>query len=125
MQEIVPVIAITTAAPKNNRYSNWHRGFLVMMPEIVRYARQAFHHRDAESRAEAVQEIVVSAMLAYCRLCQRGKVELAYPSVLARFAIAQYHDGRRVGEKMNCRDVLSPYARRRNGMRSVPLNAVA
>ena len=55
-------------------------------------------------------------MLAYRRLHQRGKVDQAYPSVLARFAIAQYRDGRRVGEKMNCHEVLSPYARRMKGI---------
>jgi hypothetical protein len=43
-------------------------------------------------------------------------VSLAYPSVLARFAVAQYHDGRRVGSKLNCQDVLSPYARRKKGI---------
>jgi DNA-directed RNA polymerase specialized sigma24 family protein len=116
MKEIVPMIAIAKPAPKTKRCSNWHIGFLAMMPAIVKYVRHAFRHLDAESRADVVQEIVVSAMLAYYRLFQRGKVNLAYPSVLARFAIAQYRDGRRVGEKMNCRDVLSPYARRMKGV---------
>ena len=87
-----------------------------MMPAIAKYACRAFHHLDAEARAEAIQEIMVNAMLAYCRLHQRGKVDLAYPSVLARYAVAQFRDGRRVGEKMNCRDVLSPYARRLKGI---------
>lgn len=87
-----------------------------MMPAITKYARYAFRHLDAESRDEALQEVVVSAMLAYVRLCQRDKADLGYPSVLARFAIAQYRNGRRVGEKMNCHDALSPHARRMNGI---------
>ena len=106
------MIAIAKPTPRAKRCSKWHAGFLAMMPTVVRYARSAFRHLDAEARTEAIQEIVVSAMLAYYRLYQRGKVDVAYPSVLARFAIAQYRGGRRVGEKMNCHDVLSPYARR-------------
>jgi len=104
------------SSPHSKRRSNWQSGFLAMMPNIVKYARRAFCHFDAEARSEAVQEVLVSAMLAYVRLFRRGKVDLAYPSVLARFAVAQYHDGRRVGAKLNCHDVLSPYARRKNGI---------
>ena len=55
----------------------------------------------------------MSAMLAYVRLYRRGQVELAYPTVLARFAIAHFRGGRRVGVKSNCHDVLSPYAQRK------------
>ena len=110
------MIAITKAAPKTKCGSNWHAGFLSMMPTIAKYARRAFHYLDAEAQAEAVQEILVSAMLAYFRLYQREKVDQAYPTVLARFAIAQYRSGRRVGKKKNCRDVLSPDARRLKGI---------
>jgi hypothetical protein len=61
-------------------------------------------------------------MLAYVRLCERGKSELAYPSVLARYAVAQYRAGRRVAERMNCCDVLSPYARRMKDIRVESIN---
>jgi hypothetical protein len=40
------------------------------------------------------------------------KADLAYPSVLARFAVAQVNDGRIVGGRLNCRDVSSPYCQR-------------
>ena len=108
-------------APQPKRRSNWQVGFLAMMPSIVTYARRAFRYLDAEAQSDGVQEILVSTMLAYARLCQRGKVNLAYPSVLARFAVAQFHAGRRVGAKMNCWDVLSPYARRKNDIQVEPL----
>ena len=110
------MIAMTKPSPRPKRRSNWQTGFLAMMPNIVKHARQAFRYFGAEARAEAVQDVLVSAMLAYVRLYHRGKVDLAYPSVLARFGVAQYHDGRRVGAKLNCRDVLSPYARRKKGI---------
>ena len=38
-----------------------------------------------------------------------------YPTVLARYAVAQIHDGRKVGGKLNVRDVSSNYAQRRKG----------
>jgi hypothetical protein len=56
-------------------------------------------------------------MLAYVRLFERNKVDVAYASALARFAIAQYRDGRRVSTKLNCNDVLSPYACRKKNFR--------
>jgi len=110
------MIAIADQRPQPKRLANWKRGFLTMMPNIIKHVKRAFRHLDAEARSEAVQEVLVSTMLAYARLDQRGKVDLAFPSVLARFAVAQFHDGRRVGTKLNCRDVLSPYARRKKGL---------
>jgi DNA-binding NarL/FixJ family response regulator len=40
-------------------------------------------------------------------------VDVAYPTVLARYAVAQVRDGRKVGSSLNVRDVLSPYAQQR------------
>ena len=42
-----------------------------------------------------------------------NKTDLAYPSVLARFGVAQTKEGRRVGAKLNCRDILSSYCQRK------------
>lgn len=116
------MIALTKTTSKPTVGSDWHAGFIAMVPAIKKSARSAFYHLDAEARAEAIQEVVVNAMLAYHRLYQRGKVDSAYPTVLARFAIAQYWQGRRVGEKLNCRDVLSPYAQRKQGIRGESIN---
>ena len=110
------MIAIAKPSPPPRRRSKWQTGFLAMMPDIIKYARIAFRKMDAATRQEAVQEVLVSAMLAYARLFERRKVDVAYPSVLARFAVAQYRVGRRVGVKLNCRDVLSPYAHRKKGI---------
>jgi hypothetical protein len=107
------MIAIAKPSPRTKRPSGWQQGFLEMMPDIVRSAHLAFRNLDPEARQEAVQEVLVSAMLAYVRLFERQKVDVAYPSALARFAIAQYRVGRRVSMKLNCNDVLSPYARRK------------
>jgi hypothetical protein len=62
-----------------------------------------------------VQEVIASALAAYSRLVERGKEQLAFPSALARFAVAQVWHGRQVGNRLNVRDVTSRYAQQRKG----------
>lgn len=47
-----------------------------------------------------------NACCAVARLAELGKLDLAYPTVLARYGVAKVIDGRRVGNKLNVRDVL-------------------
>ena len=94
----------------------WHAGFLKMVPAIRRQAKIAFRHFKAEAREEAVQEVLANAMVAYVRLFERGKEELAYPSVLGLYGIRQVREGRRVGSKLNVRDVSSEYCQLRKGV---------
>jgi hypothetical protein len=94
----------------------WHKGFLAMLPAILKHARIAFRHIRPEARQEAVQEVVCNAMAAYAALAKRGKVALAYPSVLARYAVAQTRDHRKVGGHLNCKDVSSRYCQRLKGI---------
>jgi hypothetical protein len=93
--------------------ADWHLGFIEMLPIIRRYARAAFRQLDQESQDDAAAEVVANALVAYVRLCELGKQHLAYPTVLARYAIAQFHEGRRVGSRINSRDVMSPASRHR------------
>jgi len=93
----------------------WHDGFLAMLPAIRRHARIAFRELDAEAKEEAVQEVVCNAMKAYIRLVELGKTNVAYPGALARYGVAQVRSGRKVGCKLNVRDVTSEYAQRRKG----------
>jgi len=102
---------IAPAIPSHGKSAPaWHAPFLAMMPLIVRYARIALCHLKPEARQDAVEEVVASAMIAYARLVELGKAELAYPSALARYAVAQFRHGRRVGNRLRIGDVLSPYA---------------
>ena len=94
----------------------WHQKFLAMLPAIVLHARIAFRHLKPEARGEAVQDVVCNACAATARLAELGKLDLAYASVLAGYAVAQVNDGRKVGNKLNCRDVLSPYCQRLKGV---------
>jgi transposase-like protein len=109
------MIAPIRKASKRERAPSWHAGFLAMLPKIKRYAEYAFRHWSAEAREEAVQETLANAMVAYVRLAKRGKLDMAHPTVLARYAVGQIRDGRRVGIKRNVRDVMSPHARRKKG----------
>ena len=45
-----------------------------------------------------------------------GKADLAYAGVLARYGVAQVNDDRRVGGRLNIRDVSSEYCQRRKGV---------
>jgi hypothetical protein len=95
----------------------WQAGFLAFLPAIQRHARVAFSHLDAEAREEAVQEVVVYALVTYLRLAELNKLELAYPAVLARFGVARVKHGRQMATRLNTNDMLSPYAQRRKGFR--------
>jgi len=53
-----------------------------------------------------------NALVAFVALVRRGKMSICYPTVLAKYAISQIIDGRRVGNSLCCNEVLSPYAQR-------------
>ena len=86
----------------------WHKSFLRMLPKIRSYARTAFQHRDTESREDLVQEVVANCLVAFKALWDRGKQALAFPTVLANFAIRQVRDHRRVGNRLNVKDGAEP-----------------
>ena len=93
----------------------WHAGFLKLLPAIQTHLQLCFRHLDPEAQDEAVQEAVANAMVAYARLADLGKENLAYASPLARYAVSQYLDGRRVTGR-NVRDVLSSLCQRVKGI---------
>jgi hypothetical protein len=93
----------------------WHAQFLSMLPRIRDHAAVAFRHLRPEARAEAVQEVVCNALKAFVRLVELKKTGIAYPTVLARYGVAQVRDGRKVGSSLNIRDVSSEYAQRQKG----------
>jgi DNA-directed RNA polymerase specialized sigma24 family protein len=110
------MIAIPTPRPRR-RVPKWHARFLTFLPVITTYARTAFADRDPESREDLVEEVVVNALIAFKRLYDKGKIDIAYPSVLARYGICQVRDHRRAGCRLNVRDVSSEYAQQRKGFK--------
>jgi hypothetical protein len=101
----------------------WHEAFLAMMPTVKAHAKIAFRHLLAEAREEAVQEVLCNACSAFARLVERGKADLAYPSVLARYGVAQVNAGRKVGCSLNINDVASDYCQRRKNVMVERLDA--
>lgn len=82
--------------------------FLELLPSIERQARKAFYDRPPAEREELIQEVVANAYVAFTRLVELGKQELAYATPLTMYAVRHVHSGRRVGTPVNKRDVLSP-----------------
>ena len=94
----------------------WQSGFLRLLPAIQRDVQIAFRRLPGEAREEAVQEALCSACLAYARLARQGRPQAATASSLARYAVAQYWAGRRVGASLNRRDATSAYCHRQMGV---------
>ncbi len=106
---------ITFARPCSNDTTP-HDKFLAMLPAIRRQAKLAFRSAKTEAKEELIAEVVANAFTAYVRLVERGKEDVACPTPLAWYAIRQVRTGRRVGSKLNVRDVSSHYAQVAKGI---------
>jgi hypothetical protein len=109
------MIAMTEPRRRNSTKLANHAAFLLMLPAIRRTAQITFRKIRPELRDELIEEVVANCFVAYARLVERGQTGRAAPSPLARFAIAQVRVGRRVGNRLRIRDVLSNYAQFNNG----------
>ena len=94
-----------------------HAAFVMMLPTIRRAAQISFRKLRPELRDELIEEVIANAFVAYARLAAQGQADRALPSPLARFAIAQVRAGRRVGNRLRIREVLSHYAQYQQGFR--------
>jgi hypothetical protein len=102
--------------PKSRRQAlARHAEFLVWLPTIRRSAQIAFRQVRPELRDDLVQETIANCFATFARLVERGQSDRASPSSLARFAIAQVRVGRRLGNRLRIRDVLSHFAQYRKG----------
>ncbi len=93
----------------------WHAAFLAMLPSIRRQAHITFRKVCPELRHDLIEEVIANCFTAYARLVELGQEDFAFPSALARFAVAQIRVGRRVGNHLRIRDVMSGYAQHRKG----------
>jgi len=107
---------VSAVARRKSVIPAWHELFLKMLPAITRHARIAFRHLDPEAKAEAVQAVACNCCCAVARLAELGKLDLAYPSPLARYGVSQVRDGRMTGGHLNCKDIASPYCQRLKGI---------
>ena len=73
------------ASPSPGPRRRWQKLFLAMLPAIIRHAKIAFRHiRCPDTRQDKIQETVANALVAFRRLVQLNKTDIAYPSVLAK-----------------------------------------
>jgi hypothetical protein len=87
--------------------------FLDMLPQIREQARHAFRNEQPERCEDLLAEVIANCWVAFVRLMDRGLDDVIYPTPLVQYAIKQVRDGRRVGSKLNSKDVSSGYAQRR------------
>jgi hypothetical protein len=107
------MIALAKRPKQKHSHPAWHDAFEKMLPAIIRNAQFAFRSVPAEPREEAVAEVVALCWTAFSRLAERNKQHVASPTALARFAVAQYRDGRRATGRQSPRDVMSTTAQQR------------
>src|SRR4249919_1758804 len=99
-------------AAKNERQADettWQSSFVAMLPEIEQKLRLAFCRLDPEAREDAIEEGVVHSLLAYVRLVEQGRPEVATASSLAWYNSRHVKRGRPAGGRMNGKEPLSRY----------------
>jgi hypothetical protein len=116
------IAMIAQAKPSASSPPAWHNRFLAILPAILRQARIAFCGFDPKKREDAIAEVIANTFAAYSRLVELDKEDLAYATPLAHFAIRQYRDGRRVGMKLNVRNVSSRHCQRSKDVKLMSLH---
>ena len=100
--------------------SNWQSNFVAMLPEIQQKLRLAFCRLDHEAREDAMEEGIVHSLLAYLRLHEQGRADVATASSLAWYSSRQVKRGRPSAGSMNGKEPLSRYAQIGNGIQIEP-----
>ena len=109
---------IAIAEPSNQTDTlEWHTLFLDILPQITTTASLAFKGLPPETREDLIEEVIAHAVVAFKSLHDKGKVDLAYPSVLALHGIKRVKIGRQMATPMNCKDVSSLYCQLQKGVR--------
>jgi hypothetical protein len=113
---MIAVSQVSSAAPAGTVTcckTAFHREFLDLLPAIRRHARICFRHLGEEAREEAIQAALAHAWVGFKRLAQRDRIQAAFATPLARYAVARVWAGRDVGSRVNRNDVTSIGLRRR------------
>lgn len=95
----------------------WHAGFLQLLPAIRDQLRFCLRKLPADESAEAMAECIAHITLAYQKLYEQGKLDVAYATSLATYAVKHFFAGRRVGSPLNADDITSPWAQKQRGFR--------
>ena len=93
-----------------------NEAFEQMLPRIRLMSLHAFRDKNRELRYELAAEVIARAYAAFVRLARQGRGELGYATPLALYSIKQVKSGRRLGSKLNIKDVSSEYAQMNQGI---------
>ena len=96
--------------------TTWQLNFTAMLPEIEQKLHLAFCRLEPEAREDAMEEGVVHSLLAYVRLHEQGRAEVATASSLAWYSSRHVKRGRPAGGRMNGKEPLSRYGQFSNGI---------
>jgi len=105
---------------RQNNETTWQSSFVAMLPEIEQKLRLAFCRLDPDAREDAIEEGVVHSLLAYVRLDEQGRAEVATPSSLAWYSSRHVKRGRPAGGRMNGKEPLSRYGQISNDIEVEP-----
>jgi hypothetical protein len=111
---------IATNDQRDERQASWQSHFVTMLPEIKQKLRLAFCRLEPEAREDAIEEGIVHSLLAYARLHDQGRAEVATASSLAWYSSRHVKRGRPAGGRMNGKEPLSRYAQIGNGIQIEP-----
>jgi hypothetical protein len=98
-----------------------HAGFLALQPIVVRHAQVVFRRYPAVEQEELIAEAVAAAFVSYLALKARGREPHEFPSAIAKYSTLRVMEGRHVGSRSNCHDVLARRVQRRRWFQVRPL----
>ena len=108
---------IAPAKPKfHYNHDAVNQQFEQMLPRIRLMALGAFRDRNQDLKDELTAEVVARAYAAFVRLAKQGRADIGYATPLALFSIKQVKSGRRMGAKLNIKDVSSEHAQMNKGI---------
>jgi hypothetical protein len=96
--------------------------FLELLPKIRSRIEFAFRGLPRQTREDLIEEAVIDSFVAFMRLAELEKLDVALPTPLANYAVKRTLAGRRIGAKLNVHDLTSPYAQKLTGVRIARLD---
>jgi hypothetical protein len=95
-----------------------HHAFLSILPRIELHGQVYFRGlKCPHLKEDFIADMVALAWKWFVRLVEKGKDPLDFPSALATFAAKAVKAGRRVTGQERSKDVMSPVAKRKHGVK--------
>jgi hypothetical protein len=91
---------------------HWQVRFLLVLPEVQRYARCCFRHLPPEARDEAIAAVTARAFCDFGVLAKQHKLHKVYLGRFVSLSVRRVGAGRLVGVNQNARDLYCRQPRR-------------